>query len=154
MEPLINGNPSFPRRHVFTFCWSLMTVFLSDYSKSLRKSLRKHVRVKSLIIVMSLLHPHNAFLSRLLVSEKVHYMYIYMYMLLAGLGSVQCSLLSVTSHINCSVKRCLINVVYLTACALIRSWWRCTFWISSPMTLNRHKNRWFRHNYSLVWRVN
>ena len=27
-------------------------------------------------------------------------------------------LLSVTSHINCIVVRCLINVVYLTACCL------------------------------------
>ena len=27
----------------------------------------------------------------------------------------------VTSHINCIVARCLINVVYLTACAFIRS---------------------------------
>ena len=26
--------------------------------------------------------------------------------------------LSVTSHINCIVARCLINVVYLTACCL------------------------------------
>ena len=32
---------------------------------------------------------------------------------------------------NCIAKRCLINVVYLTACALnIRSWWRCTFWMT------------------------
>ena len=30
--------------------------------------------------------------------------------------------LSVTSHINWSVARCLINVVYLTARAFIRSW--------------------------------
>ena len=29
--------------------------------------------------------------------------------------------LSVTIHINCIVARCLINVVNLTACALIRS---------------------------------
>ena len=36
--------------------------------------------------------------------------------------------LSVTSHINCIVARCLIKVVYLTACAFIRSWWHCTFW--------------------------
>ena len=48
--------------------------------------------------------------------------------------------LSVTSHIKCIVARCLINVVYLTprgggggggwdltACAFIRSWWRCIF---------------------------
>ena len=27
---------------------------------------------------------------------------------------------------NCIIARCLINVVYLTACAFIRSWWRCT----------------------------
>ena len=27
----------------------------------------------------------------------------------------------VASHINCIVARCLINVVYLTACAFIRS---------------------------------
>ena len=26
--------------------------------------------------------------------------------------------LSVTSHINCIVARCLINIVYLTACCL------------------------------------
>ena len=30
----------------------------------------------------------------------------------------QIQLLSVTSHINCIVARCLINVVYLTACCL------------------------------------
>ena len=36
-------------------------------------------------------------------------------------------ILSVTIHINCIVASCLINVVYLTACAFIRSWWRCTF---------------------------
>ena len=29
--------------------------------------------------------------------------------------------LSVTIHINCSIVSCLINVVYLTACAFIRS---------------------------------
>ena len=29
--------------------------------------------------------------------------------------------LSVTSHINCIVARCLINIVYLTVCAFIRS---------------------------------
>ena len=29
--------------------------------------------------------------------------------------------LSVTIHINCIVVRCLINVVYFTACAFIRS---------------------------------
>ena len=29
--------------------------------------------------------------------------------------------LSVTSHINCTVASCLINVVYLMACAFIRS---------------------------------
>ena len=28
--------------------------------------------------------------------------------------------LTFTSHINCIVARCLINVVYLTACAFIR----------------------------------
>ena len=31
------------------------------------------------------------------------------------------------------LSRCLINVVYLTACAFIRSWWRCTFWMTSLM---------------------
>ena len=35
--------------------------------------------------------------------------------------------LSVTSHINCIVARCLINATYLTACVFMRSWWRCTF---------------------------
>ena len=30
-------------------------------------------------------------------------------------------------------------MVYLTACTFIRSWWRCTFWMRSPMTLNKHK---------------
>ena len=35
--------------------------------------------------------------------------------------------LSVTSHINCIATRWLINIIYLTACAFIRSWWRCTF---------------------------
>ena len=34
---------------------------------------------------------------------------------------VPCYLLSVTSHINGSVARCLINVVYLAACAFISS---------------------------------
>ena len=47
--------------------------------------------------------------------------------------------LSVTSHINWYVAWCLINVVYLTACAFIRSWWRCTFWMTSLMTMNQHK---------------
>ena len=28
--------------------------------------------------------------------------------------------LSVTSHINCIAARCLIDIVYLTACAIIR----------------------------------
>ena len=42
-------------------------------------------------------------------------------------------------NINCSVARCLINVAYLTVCAFIRSWWRCTFWMTSPMTLYQHK---------------
>ena len=32
-----------------------------------------------------------------------------------------------TSHINSFAARCLINVVYLKACAFIRSWWRCLF---------------------------
>ena len=31
------------------------------------------------------------------------------------------AILSVTTHINCIVARCLINVVYLMACAIIRS---------------------------------
>ena len=30
-------------------------------------------------------------------------------------------ILSVTSHVNCIVARYLLNVVYLTACAVIRS---------------------------------
>ena len=47
--------------------------------------------------------------------------------------------LSVTIHIISSFACCLINVVYLTACAFIRSWWCCTFWMMSPMMLNRHK---------------
>ena len=33
----------------------------------------------------------------------------------------------------------LINVGNLTACVFIRSWWGCTFWMTSPMTLNPHK---------------
>ena len=33
----------------------------------------------------------------------------------------------------------LINIGFLTACVFIRSWWRCTFWMTSPMTLNPHK---------------
>ena len=40
----------------------------------------------------------------------VHGFYLYLYMYL-----------SVTSHINCNVARYLINDVYLTACAFIRS---------------------------------
>ena len=35
-----------------------------------------------------------------------------------GLGQGWFLILSVTSHINCIVARCLINVVYLTACCL------------------------------------
>ena len=35
--------------------------------------------------------------------------------------------LSVTSHINCIAAHCLIGVVYIKACAFIRSWWCCTF---------------------------
>ena len=27
------------------------------------------------------------------------------------------------------------------ACAFIRSWWPCTFWMTSLMTLNQHKNQ-------------
>ena len=53
-------------------------------------------------------------------------------------------ILSVTSHIICIATRCLINFVYQTA--FIRSWWRCTFWITSFMRLNQHKNRKWRHN--------
>ena len=37
------------------------------------------------------------------------------------LNNVKQIYLSVTSHINCIVARCLINVVYLMACAFIRS---------------------------------
>ena len=48
--------------------------------------------------------------------------------------------LSFTIHINCSVPRCLIKVFYLTACAFIGSWWRCIFWMTSPVMLNRPKN--------------
>ena len=48
-------------------------------------------------------------------------------------------LLSVTSHINCIVARCLINVVYLRVCAFIRSWWHCTFLMMSLMRLNQQK---------------
>ena len=61
--------------------------------------------------------------------------------------------LSVTIHINCSVARCLINLVYFTAFAFIRSWWRCTFLMTSPMMLNWHKKL-IITSYSLVWRVN
>ena len=39
----------------------------------------------------------------------------------AVLGQVWYLILSVTSTITCFVARCLINVVYLTACAFIRS---------------------------------
>ena len=49
-------------------------------------------------------------------------------------------LLSITSHIHCIAAHCLINFVFLTAYAFFRSWWRCTFWLTSPMTLNRHKH--------------
>ena len=61
--------------------------------------------------------------------------------------------LSVTININCSIACCPINIVYLTACAFIRSWWRCTFWMTSPMTQNQTKNL-IIASYSLVWRVN
>ena len=53
--------------------------------------------------------------------------------------------LSVTSHMNCVAARCLINVVYLTACSFIRSWWRYTFWMTSLMTPNQRKKWKFRH---------
>ena len=53
--------------------------------------------------------------------------------------------LSVTSHINCIFAHCLINIVYLMACAFIRSWWHCTFWKMSLMTLKQQKNRKLRH---------
>ena len=56
-----------------------------------------------------------------------------------------CGILSVTSHINWIVARYLINMVYLKACAFIRPWWRCTFWVTSLMTLNQHENQKLRH---------
>ena len=62
-------------------------------------------------------------------------------------------ILSVTIHIKCSIACCLINIVYLTACAFIRTWWRCTCWMMSPMTLNWHKKSTIT-SYSLVWRLN
>ena len=37
------------------------------------------------------------------------------------MAMVRCLYLSVTSHINCSIAFCLINIVYLTLCAFIRS---------------------------------
>ena len=40
-----------------------------------------------------------------------------------------------------NAAHCLINMVFLMSCAFIRSWWRCTFWMTSLMTLNQHKNR-------------
>ena len=40
----------------------------------------------------------------------------------------------------------LINVGYLTAWAFIRSWWSCTFWMTSPQSLNWYKKRYLRHN--------
>ena len=42
--------------------------------------------------------------------------------------------LSVTSHINWIVARCLIHGM-----CFIRSWWRCNFWMTSLMTLNQLK---------------
>ena len=54
--------------------------------------------------------------------------------------------LSLTSHINCIVARWPGNVAYLTACAFIRSWYRSTFWMTSSMTLDQHKNKKNRHN--------
>ena len=47
--------------------------------------------------------------------------------------------LSATSHINCIVAPCLINVY-------LRSWWCCTFWMTSLMTLNQHKSE----NYVII----
>ena len=38
-----------------------------------------------------------------------------------GVIMMEYNLLSVTSHINCIVAHCLINVAYLSACAFIRS---------------------------------
>ena len=34
----------------------------------------------------------------------------------------------------------LLKVAYLNACAFIKSWLRCTFWMTSSMTLNPHNN--------------
>ena len=58
-----------------------------------------------------------------------------------------------TAALHAEVARCLINVVYLRACAFIRSWWCCTFWMTSPMMVNQHKNS-IIMSYSQVWRVN
>ena len=45
--------------------------------------------------------------------------------------------------IDCIAALCLINMVYLRACAFIRSWWRCTFWMT---LLWRWINKKLRHN--------
>ena len=40
----------------------------------------------------------------------------------------------------------MLTALLRVACAFIRSWWRCTFWMKSLMTLNQRKNRKLRHN--------
>ena len=71
---------------------------------------------------------------------KINFMKYHVHKLLTAVASAYLYLdLSVTSHINCIVARCLINVVYLTAYAFIRSLWRCMFWMTSLMTLNQYK---------------
>ena len=54
---------------------------------------------------------------------------------------------------NCIVARCLINFVYFTAWAFIRSWWRCTFWIASLMALNQQKHRKLGHKSESVGKL-
>ena len=58
--------------------------------------------------------------------------------------------LSVTIHMNCIVARYLINVVYLKACAFVRSWRHWTFCMTSPMTLTQY-NQSIITPFSLVW---
>ena len=65
--------------------------------------------------------------------------------------------LSVTIYIDCSVARCLINVVYLTACAFIRSLRRAALLIDAANDADSTKTQSLRHIVSLksesIWQA-
>ena len=62
------------------------------------------------------------------------------------LGQVWYLILSVTSHINCIVARCLINGVYLTACCLYQVMMTLHFLIDVANYAEPTQNRKLRHN--------